>query len=395
MYFLRRQFLNYFQEFVHDSRAIGIMLFVCTALSMALANLSFGPAYVSFFSHEIHFFETLHLPHSFLHWINDGFMAIFFFLVGMEIKRELTVGELSSVKRAVLPIAGAVGGMIVPALFYLVFNKGTSYEGGWGIPMATDIAFSLGVASMLGSKVPANLKIFLTALAIIDDLGAIVVIALFYGDGISALNLMAAGLIMGVLWVLNAKKIPFGLWHFLLGGVLWYFVFNSGIHATIAGVLFAFMVPTAQISELEHKLHNWVNFGILPLFALANTAIIIQLSMLREITGILSIGIMTGLFAGKPVGIVLASWAMVKLKIAELPRGVRWKHMTGAGILAGIGFTMSIFIACLAFSDTSTQDIAKIAILLAVLLSIAAAALWFGLMKRPQNISGPAKAGGK
>ncbi len=166
MYFLRRQFRDYFQEFVHDSRAIGVMLFLCTILSMTLANLSFGTAYVSFFSHELHFFETLHLPHSFLHWINDGFMAIFFFLVGMEIKRELTVGELSSVKRAVLPIAAAIGGMIIPALFYLWFNRGTPYEGGWGIPMATDIAFSLGVASMLGKKVPTNLKIFLTALAI-------------------------------------------------------------------------------------------------------------------------------------------------------------------------------------------------------------------------------------
>jgi Na+:H+ antiporter, NhaA family len=384
MYFFRRKFLNYFQEFVHDSRAIGVMLFVSTIVSMIMANLSFGGSYVAFFSHELHFFESLHLPHSFLHWINDGLMAIFFFLVGMEIKRELTIGELSSVKRAILPIAAAIGGMIVPALFYLFFNKGTSYEGGWGIPMATDIAFSLGVASMLGKKVPTNLKIFLTALAIIDDLGAIVVIAVFYGEGINALFLIAAGLVIAALWVLNAKKIPFGTWHFLLGALLWYLVFNSGIHATIAGVLFAFMVPTDQITNLEHKLHNWVNFGILPLFALANTAIVIQLSMVKEISGILSLGIMVGLFAGKPVGIVLASWAVVKMKVAELPRGIHWKHMTGAGILAGIGFTMSIFIACLAFSDTVTQDVAKIAVLLAVVLSILASVLWFGLLK-PQK----------
>ena len=384
LYFLRRQFSDYFQEFVHDSRAIGIMLFTCTILSMILANLSFGASYVAFFSHEIHFFQKIHLPHSFLHWINDGLMAIFFFLVGMEIKRELTIGELSSVKRAVLPIAAAIGGMVVPALFYLWFNHDTPYEGGWGIPMATDIAFSLGVASMLGKKVPVNLKIFLTALAIIDDLGAIVVIAIFYGEGISAIYLIGAGLVIAALWVLNFKKIPFGIWHFLLGAVLWFCVFNSGIHATIAGVLFAFMVPTTQITNLEHKLHNWVNFVILPLFALANTAIIIQLSMLKEISGLLSMGIMVGLLAGKPVGILLASWAVVKLKIAELPRGIHWKHMTGAGILAGIGFTMSIFIACLAFKDPVTQNIAKIAVLLAVVLSILASALWFGLLGKPK-----------
>lgn len=377
LYFLRRQFFNYFQEFLHDSRAIGVLLFACTVISLVLANLPFGEAYAALFSYEFHVFETLHLPHSFLHWINDGLMAIFFFLVGMEIKRELTVGELSSVKRAILPIAAAIGGMIIPALFYLIFNHGSQYEGGWGIPMATDIAFSLGVASMLGSRVPVNLKIFLTALAIIDDLGAILVIALFYGEGVNAFFLLGGALIIGVIWILNRKNIPFGKYHLLLGIVLWYFVFNSGIHATIAGVLFAFMVPQHMLSELEHKLHNYVNFGILPLFALANTAIVIQLTMINELAGILSMGIMVGLFLGKPVGVLLASWVMVKTKVAELPRGVNWKHMTGAGILAGIGFTMSIFITCLAFTDTATQDLGKIAILLAAILSILAAVIWF------------------
>lgn len=376
--YLRRQFFNYFQEFLHDSRAIGILLLVCTVLSLVLSNLSIGPAYVGLFHYEIHFFEWLHLPHSPLHWINDGLMAIFFFLVGMEIKRELTVGELSNVKRAVLPMAAAVGGMLVPAAFYIVFNHGGSYEGGWGIPMATDIAFSLGVASMLGSRVPVNLKIFLTALAIIDDLGAILVIALFYGAGVKAPFLLGAALVMGLLWLLNKKKVPFGKWHFLLGALLWYCVFNSGIHATIAGVLLAFMVPQDKLSELEHKLHNYVNFMILPLFALANTAIVLQLDMLGELSGVLSLGIVVGLFLGKPVGVVLASWLMVKSKVAELPRGVSWSQMTGAGILAGIGFTMSIFITCLAFADTATQDIGKIAILAAAVLSILAAAVWFG-----------------
>jgi NhaA family Na+:H+ antiporter len=386
LYFLRRQFFNYFQEFLHDSRAIGILLFGCTVLSLLLANLPFGEMYASFFTHEIHFFEKLHLPHSLVHWINDGAMAIFFFLVGMEIKRELTIGELSSVKRAILPIAAAIGGMVVPALFYLIFNHNSIYEGGWGIPMATDIAFSLGVASMLGKKVPVNLKIFLTALAIIDDLGAILVIALFYGDGINAFFLLGAGLIMGALWILNRKKVPFGKFHFLLGAVLWYFIFNSGIHATIAGVLFAFMVPQHLLSELEHKVHNYVNFGILPLFALANTAIVIQLSMVNELAGILSLGIIVGLFLGKPVGVLIACWIMVKTKVADLPRGINWKHMTGAGILAGIGFTMSIFITCLAFKDTATQDLGKIAILLAAIISIIAAVAWFGVTSEKKPV---------
>jgi NhaA family Na+:H+ antiporter len=377
LFFLRRQFYNYFQEFVHDSRAIGILLFAFTAISLILANLPFGEAYAGFFIHEIHFFETLHLPHSLVHWINDGLMAIFFFLVGMEIKRELTIGELSSFKRAILPVAAAIGGMIIPAVFYLGFNHNSPYEGGWGIPMATDIAFSLGVASMLGKKVPVNLKIFLTALAIIDDLGAILVIALFYGEGIQALFLLGAAMVLAALWVLNKKNIPFGKYHFLLGIVLWYLVFNSGIHATIAGVLFAFMVPQSMLSELEHKLHNYVNFGILPVFALANTAIVIQLNMIPELTGILSVGIIMGLFAGKPVGVMLACWIMVKTRLADLPRGVGWFHMAGAGILAGIGFTMSIFITCLAFSDLQTQDIGKIAILLAAVASILAAVVWF------------------
>ncbi len=378
--YLRRQFFNYFQEFVHDSRAIGILLFICTIISLVFANLPFGETYNALFETEFHIFETLHLPHSLLHWINDGFMAIFFFLVGMEIKRELTLGELASVKRAILPIAAAVGGMLVPALFFLVFNYGTDYEGGWGIPMATDIAFSLGVASMLGSKVPVNLKIFLTALAIIDDLGAIVVIAFFYGSGIKGWFLLGAAMVILIIWLLNKKKVPFGIFHYLLGAILWYCVFNSGIHATIAGVLFAFMVPQNLLSELEHKLHNSVNFLILPLFALANTAIVLKLSVLSELTGTLSLGILAGLFLGKPVGVVLASWLMVKAKVADLPRGVSWMQMVGAGILAGIGFTMSIFITCLAFTDTVTQDIGKIAILLAVVLSIIAALLWFSLI---------------
>lgn len=383
--YLRRQFFNYFQEFAHDSRAIGILLFSCTLLSLILANLPFGASYAAFFSLEVHFFETLYLPHSTLHWINDGFMALFFFLVGMEIKRELTIGELASVKRAVLPISAAVGGMLVPALFYFAFNRGTPYEGGWGIPMATDIAFSLGVASMLGKKVPVNLKIFLTALAIIDDLGAILVIALFYGVGVNAWFLLGSVAVVGLIWGLNKLGVKFGIWQILLGILLWFLVFNSGVHATIAGVVFAFLVPLNLLSAFEHKLHNLVNFFILPLFALANTAIVLKLTMLPELTGVLSLGILFGLFLGKPVGVLLASWLMVKARVADLPRGVNWAQMAGAGILAGIGFTMSIFITCLAFSDPVTQDMGKIAILLAVVLSILAAVGWFTLIGKKQE----------
>jgi NhaA family Na+:H+ antiporter len=390
--FLRRQFSNYFKEFVHDSRAVGIMLFVCTVISMVLANLSFGEAYAGLFTYEWHFMENLHLPHSPGHWINDGLMAVFFFLVGMEIKRELTIGELASVKRAILPVAAAVGGMLVPAAFYLIFNHSTAYEGGWGIPMATDIAFSLGVASMLGRKVPTNLKIFLTALAIIDDLGAILVIALFYGSGIKAFFLLGAALVLGIIWLLNKKRVPFGKYHYLLGILLWYLIYNSGIHATIAGVLFAFMVPQRKLSELEHSLHNYVNFLILPIFALANTAIVLNMPLMDALAQPLSIGIIVGLFLGKPVGIVLASWGMVKLRLAELPRGLRYSHMTGAGILAGIGFTMSIFITCLAFKEVATQDIGKIAILTSAVLSVVTAIGWFSLIRGGKKRSAVTKA---
>ena len=390
--YLRRQFFNYFQEFAHDSRAIGILLFACTLLSLIMANLPFGELYAAFFSIEIHFFETLHLPHSTLHWINDGFMALFFFLVGMEIKRELTIGELASVKRAILPISAAMGGMLIPALFYFAFNVGTPYEGGWGIPMATDIAFALGVASMLGKKVPVNLKIFLTALAIIDDLGAILVIALFYGVGVNAWFLLGSVVVVGLIWGMNKLGVKFGIWQILLGILLWFLVFNSGIHATIAGVIFAFLVPLNLLSAYQHKLHNLVNFFILPLFALANTAIVLKISMLPQLTGFLSLGILFGLFLGKPIGVLLASWIMVQTKVAELPRGVSWAQMAGAGILSGIGFTMSIFITCLAFTDPITQDIGKIAILLAAVLSIIAAIGWFALIGKKEKTARPEEA---
>lgn len=383
---LRRRFINYLQEFIHDSRAIGIMLLVCTLLSLLVANTDFGPGIKEWLEAEWHWLASLHLPHSILHIINDGLMAVFFFLVGMEIKRELIVGELSSVKRAILPIAAAVGGMAVPAMLFLLFNKGTVFQNGWGVPTATDIAFSLGVASMLGKRFPHSLKIFLTALAIIDDLGAILVIAFFYGESIKLLWLLVAAAIVMLLYWLNKRRFAFGALQLVLGLLLWYAVFNSGIHATIAGVVFAFMVPTEELTRWEHQLHNPVNFLILPLFALANTAIVLNAAVLGEVwTSTLGLGVMVGLVLGKPLGIFLACRTMVRNKVADLPKGITWPQLFGAGIVAGIGFTMSIFITGLAFADMQSKDISKIAILFAVLLSIFLSVGWFWLIRDPEK----------
>jgi NhaA family Na+:H+ antiporter len=272
--------------------------------------------------------------------------------------------------------------MLVPACIYIVFNKGTSYQGGWGLPMATDIAFSLGVASMLGSKFPAALKIFLTALAIIDDLGAILVIAFFYGGTVSGIWLLATAACIGLLWLLNKKKYRFGWVNIVLGIILWYCIYNSGIHATIAGVLFAFMVPKNQLSGLEHKLHNAVNFGVLPLFAIANTAIIIHTSLLGNLGSTVSLGIFLGLFLGKPIGVVLASWLLVQHKAVSLPINTNWGQMAGAGILAGIGFTMSIFISVLAFDGKEVQDLSKLVVLISAIFSIVMVFIWMKVVNR-------------
>jgi NhaA family Na+:H+ antiporter len=366
-------FLNPLTEFIHDSRAIGIVLISLTLFSLSFANIS--ESYVSFWQTEIPFFHALHLPHNIVHFINDGLMAIFFFLAGMEIRRELTDGELSSFKQSILPVAGAVGGMAVPALIFVLFNASNSYLRGWAIPTATDIAFSLGVASLLGKKVPVSIKIFLTALAIIDDLGAIVVIALFYGGSIQMMYLIAAFVLCLALWLYTKFSKQFTFITFILGIALWYCMFNSGIHATIAGVLFAFLIPLNKLRRLELKLHHPVYFLIMPLFALANTAIVFPDNPGAALMNNLSWGIMLGLFVGKPIGISLASFIMIKLKLAVLPNESSFRHLIGAGLLAGIGFTMSIFIATLAFSDAN-QDISKIAVLIASLASGISGYFW-------------------
>lgn len=289
--------------------------------------------------------------------------------MGLEIKRELLDGELREMKRALLPIFGALGGMIVPAILYSMINKGTPYIGGWGIPMATDIAFSLGIASLLGNRVPVSLKIFLTALAIIDDLGAIAMIAIFYGGDISWGYLGAAVVLLLVIYAMGKRGWSFTL-RLLLAIVCWYCVFNSGVHATVAGVLFAFTIPLKELHQLEHRLHVPVNFLILPVFALANTAILLPPDIMGALQTSLNFGILAGLVVGKPLGILLFCYLLVRIGWGKLPTNVNWMELTGVGMLAGIGFTMSIFISMLAFSDSMTQDTAKIGVLLASLAAV-------------------------
>ncbi len=355
---------NLFKAFFESEKAGGIILIFATLFSLLLANSIFQIEYLQLWNYEIG-------NHSLVEWINDGLMTIFFLLIGLELEREVYVGELSSLKKASLPIIGALGGMVVPALIYLYFNFGTSTQSGAGIPMATDIAFAIGILSLLGNRVPTSLKIFLTALAVIDDLGAIIVIAIFYTTSISLLNLGIALGILGFLFILNRLKVNY-LIPFLIGGILmWYFMLNSGVHATITGVLLAFVIPFGDgkkenISyKLQHFLHKPVAFIILPLFALANTCIVLNSNWYVGLSHSNSIGIILGLIIGKPIGIWLFSYLGVLIGIGILPKGLQWKNIFGAGILGGIGFTMSIFISLLAFNNDEDSINSKIAILIA------------------------------
>jgi Na+:H+ antiporter, NhaA family len=379
---LRKHLISPLRVIIIDSRSIGIILAICTIVSLFLSNSIYGQEYLQFWNLEVHFPTWLHLPHSVMHIINDGLMSIFFFQVGMEIKRELLDGELSDPKRAIMPVFAALGGMIVPAFIYVFFNRSTIYLHGWSIPMATDIAFSLGIASLLGKKVPLSMKIFLTALAIIDDLGAIAMIAVFYGEKLKLAYLVAGFLITVVLIAMNKFKLKFGWWNFLPGLALWYCVFNSGIHATIAGVIFAFTIPLTEIKKLEHVFHIPVNFIIMPVFALANTAILLPDNMVGSLNSTLNWGIITGLVIGKPIGILGFCYILTRLKWGRLPYHTTWIQLTGTGMLAGIGFTMSIFIAMLAFKDSNTQDIAKIGVLFGSVLSVFAACITLMLFSK-------------
>ena len=375
LHYLKRNFVSPIQEFIHDSRAIGVITLFCTMLSLILANSPWGQGYLHFFEIEIHISELL--PHSLLHWINDGLMTLFFLLAGMEIKRELISGELSSFKKSILPVMGAVGGMIFPALLYILFNYNSKAASGWGIPMATDIAFSLGVASLLGDRVSLGLKIFLTALAIIDDLGAILAIALFYTSTLKIQYLIAASLLYILLLIWAKYNKPFGWWNIVGAILLWLLIFNSGIHATVAGVLFAFTIPNNRLIVWENKLHHSINFIIIPLFVLANTAIMIPASFISNLMSPLSIGIIAGLLIGKPLGILSFCWLTVRLKLGALSGGMNWRQLTGLGILASIGFTMSIFISMLAFEENQFQDVSKTSVMVASVIAILLSYIWF------------------
>ena len=367
---------NYFKKFLHSSQSSGIILILCVAISLLIANSSLGESFQNLLDKNIGT-ELFHLNYPLSIWINDGLMAIFFLLVGLEIKREIVEGELSNFKSASLPIIAAVGGMIVPAAIYFLFNHGTEYAKGWGIPMATDIAFSLAIISMLGRKVPLSLKIFLAALAIVDDLGAILVIAVFYTDQIHWDYLGLSALMVTILVALNFFEFKKHIFYIIPGLFLWYFMHHSGIHATIAGVLLAFTIPTnistteiSPLEKLEQKLHLPVNFLIMPIFALANTNITFQSGMVDGLFTNFGYGIILGLFLGKLLGITFFSWIFIKLKISSLPDQSSWTQVMGAALLAGIGFTMSIFIALLSFKGhPEIQDEAKFAVLVASVIS--------------------------
>lgn len=367
---------QYFKKFLNNSQSSGILLIFCVAVSLMVANSSLGNAFQNLLDTKIGT-DIFHLNYPVSIWINDGLMAIFFLVVGLEIKREIVEGELSSFSNASLPIVAALGGMLVPALIFFLFNQGTHFAKGWAIPMATDIAFSLAIISMLGKKVPVSLKIFLAALAIVDDLGAIVVIAIFYTDQIHWDYLGLSALMVVILIILNRLNVVKHIFYLIPGVFLWYFMHHSGIHATIAGVLLAFAIPTnvstteiSPLEKLEQKLHLPVNFIIMPIFALANTNIAFKNGMVDGLFSNFGYGIILGLFLGKVIGINLFSYIFIKLKISTLPDKSSWSQMIGVGLLAGIGFTMSIFIALLSFKGfPEIQDEAKFAVLVASLLS--------------------------
>ena len=410
-------------QFLHQEASGGILLIIFTVIALVWANTALSHTYHDLWRTHliVSLGSLLTLDYSIHHWINDGLMVIFFFTVGLEIKRELLVGELSSVQKASLPIAGALGGMIVPAILYTIFNTGGEGARGWGIPMATDIAFVVGIMALLGTRVPLTLKIFVLALAIADDIGAVLVIAIFYTAKISTTALIIAAIVLGSLILLNRLGTKSLIPYSILGVILWLAFLKSGVHATIAGVLLAFTIPAVSrydtnkfsgkvkqlinnfdskgdhwknvlnnaerqhdvlaiesscekiltpLQRFEHSLHPWVSFFIIPVFALANAGVSLAgLDILHSLLSPVSLGIIVGLFIGKQFGIFAFSFIAVKLKLSSLPEGVNWKNLYGAGILAGIGFTMSLFIASLAFTDPALLDLAKIGILSGSLLS--------------------------
>ena len=366
-----------FREFFESEKAGGLLLVLVTILSLLLANSPWNESYVRFWHIDLG-------GHTMAHWINDGLMTIFFLLIGLELEREIYAGELSNLKKASLPLFAALGGMVFPAGIYLLLNFGTFTQDGAGIPTATDIAFAIGILSLLGNRVPLSLKIFLTALAVIDDLGAIIIIAVFYTGTLHFVYLFAAFLVFGILIILNRFKIHNLIFYVLGGIIMWYFMLHSGVHPTVSGVMLAFAIPfdregeTSLSFRLQHHLHRPVAYLVLPLFAMANTAIMFSGSFIDGLTQNYTTGIIAGLLIGKPLGILIFSYAGVLLGLSVLPSGLKWINILGIGFLAGIGFTMSIFITLLAFESPELVNNSKIAILVG---SVIAGALGYFLLR--------------
>jgi len=372
-----------YNEFFNSEKIGGLLLMGCAIISISLVNSWLGDKYLSFWNFSL-------AGHDLVHWINDGIMTLFFLLIGLELEREIYKGELSNLRVAVLPIIAAIGGMAVPAGIYSIFNFGTSAQSGSGIPTATDIAFALGILSLLGNRVPASLKIFLTAFAVIDDLGAVIIIALFYTDSLVISNLLAALGIFVLLLLLNRMKIM-NLIPYLMGGIfIWYFMHSSGVHPTITGILLAFAIPfrtggpESPSTKLQHLLHKPVAFIVLPLFALADTAVPLSSSIAQNLAGSVSLGIILGLLIGKPLGIAFFSYLTVLAGFSKLPSELNWKHILGIGFLGGIGFTMSIFITLLAFQQQEVIHTAKLSIFIGSFLSGLTGFLWLRMtLKKP------------
>jgi NhaA family Na+:H+ antiporter len=383
------------RKFFRSEQLGGIILIVSVLVSLYLANSTLGKGFENLLSTQMGFDGAgLDLKYSLSQWINDGLMAIFFLLIGLEIKREILEGELSTPRKAAMPIFAALGGMFLPAGIYFLFNLNSETNSGWGIPMATDIAFALGVLSLLGKRVPSSLKVFLAALAIVDDLGAILVIALFYTKELHLEQLLYSIGIIALLFGMNYLGVKRLFFYIIPGLFLWYFIHHSGIHATIAGVLLALTIPnkpiksTSPLERLEHIIVKPVNFLIMPVFALANTNISFESQMIEGLTSPLGLGIIFGLVVGKPIGVSLFSWIAVKSGIASLPSGANWKHIFGLGLLAGIGFTMSIFIALLSFDNPFYDIESKFSILLAsVLAGVSGFVFLYTLNKRRNEMT--------
>jgi len=379
---MKQKILNLTNKIIQSESSAGMLLIAVTLVALFLQNSTFSQVYNNFLHTHVEIrFGDLQIAKPLLLWVNDGLMAVFFFLIGLEVKRELLEGQLSSIKQIALPGIAAIGGMLIPALIFIAFNRGESFAmNGWAIPTATDIAFALGVLSLLGNRVPVSLKIFLLALAILDDLGAIIIIALFYTSDLSLTSITIASVALMVLFIMNRMDVAKKAAYILVGMVLWVSVLKSGVHATLAGVALAFLIPLYSIDtkgerfsmtkEMENDLHYWVAFMILPLFAFVNAGVDLRNISVEEMLSPVPMGILLGLFVGKQVGVFGFGWLAIKLGLATLPQHSSWMQFYGVCVLTGIGFTMSLFVDTLAYNDTQIYfQTDKLAVLLGSLFS--------------------------